>query len=209
MALRETSLDSFGTRSEMTAGDRRFEIRRLGALGDRFDISRLPYSMKVLLENLLRHEDGRNVRAADIEVLAGWADRQGAGIPGAAEIAFTPERVLMQDFTGVPVVVDLAAMRDALLAMVGDPARINPLVPVELVIDHSVIAESSGLPSSFATNVNIEYERNIERYQLLRWAQEAFDQFPRGASGHRDLPPGQPRVPGPGRVRDRRRSSVL
>ncbi len=183
MALRETSLDSFGTRSEMTAGDRRFEIRRLGALGDRFDISRLPYSMKVLLENLLRHEDGRNVRAADIEVLAGWADRQGAGIPGVAEIAFTPERVLMQDFTGIPVVVDLAAMRDALLAMVGDPARINPLVPVELVIDHSVIAESSGLPSSFATNVDIEYERNIERYQLLRWAQEAFDQF-------RVVPPG-------------------
>ena len=183
MALREPSLDSFGTRSEMTVGNRRFEIRRLGALGDRFDISRLPYSMKVLLENVLRHEDGRNVRAADIEALAGWTDQQTAGTSGAAEIAFTPERVLMQDFTGVPVVVDLAAMRDALAAMRGDPARINPLVPVELVIDHSVIAESSGLPSSFATNVDIEYRRNIERYELLRWAQDAFDQF-------RVVPPG-------------------
>jgi aconitate hydratase len=183
MALREPSLDSFGTRSEIKVGERRFEIHRLGALDNQVDISRLPYSMKVLLENLLRHEDGNNVRAADIEALAGWADRQAAGIPSTAEIAFTPERVLMQDFTGVPVVVDLAAMRDALAAMGGDPARINPLVPVELVIDHSVIAESSGLRSSFATNVDIEYQRNIERYQLLRWAQEAFDQF-------RVVPPG-------------------
>jgi aconitate hydratase len=183
MSLREPSLDSFGTRSEMKVGERRFEIHRLGALDCQVDISRLPYSMKVLLENLLRHEDGNNVRATDIEALAGWADRQAAGIPSAAEIAFTPERVLMQDFTGVPVVVDLAAMRDALTAMGGDPARINPLVPVELVIDHSVIAESSGLRSSFATNVDIEYQRNIERYQLLRWAQEAFDQF-------RVVPPG-------------------
>ena len=139
--------------------------------------------MKVLLENLLRHEDGRQVHAADIEAVAGWAGRQQAGVASNTEIAFTPERVLMQDFTGVPAVVDLAAMRDALAEMGGDPAAINPLVPVELVIDHSVIAESSGLASSFATNVDIEYERNIERYQLLRWAQQAFD-------GFRVVPPG-------------------
>jgi len=175
-------LDSFGTRSTLTVGERTLEIHRIGALAGRFDLDRLPYSMKVLLENLLRHEDGRHVHAADVEAVAGFASRAGAGSP-AAEIAFTPERVLMQDFTGVPAVVDLAAMRDALSTMGGDPTRINPLVPVELVIDHSVIAESSGLPSSFATNVDIEYQRNIERYQLLRWAQRAFDRF-------RVVPPG-------------------
>ncbi|HUC38470.1 MAG TPA: aconitate hydratase AcnA [Acidimicrobiales bacterium] len=182
MALREPSLDSFGTRSQLRVGDRSFEIHRLDVL-DRFEVSRLPYSMKVLLENLLRHEDGRHVHAADVEAVAGWASAQAAGTPVAPEIAFTPERVLMQDFTGVPAVVDLAAMRDALEAMGGDPTRINPLVPVELVIDHSVIAESAGSASSFDTNVDIEYQRNIERYQLLRWAQDAFDQF-------RVVPPG-------------------
>jgi len=183
MALREPSVDSFGTRAQMTVGGRDYEIHRLGALAERFEISRLPYSMKVLLENLLRHEDGSNVHASDIEAVAGWASAQAAGTPVAPEIAFTPERVLMQDFTGVPAVVDLAAMRDALATMGGDPTRINPLVPVELVIDHSVIAESSGLTSSFATNVDVEYQRNIERYHLLRWAQDAFDQF-------RVVPPG-------------------
>jgi aconitate hydratase len=177
------SIDSFTTRSTLAVGDRNFGVHLLSALDGRFDISRLPYSMKVLLENLLRHEDGRHVHAADIEAVAGWASRQAAGTTGSTEIAFTPERVLMQDFTGVPAVVDLAAMRDALAAMGGDASRINPLVPVELVIDHSVIAESSGRPSSFATNVDIEYQRNIERYELLRWAQQAFD-------GFRVVPPG-------------------
>ena len=177
------SADSFSTRATIAVGDRRFEVHRLDALAARFDIARLPYAMKVLLENLLRHEDGRQVHAADIEAVAGWAARQQAGVASTTEIAFTPERVLMQDFTGVPAVVDLAAMRDALAEIGGDPAVINPLVPVELVIDHSVIAESSGLATSFATNVDVEYGRNIERYQLLRWAQQAFD-------GFRVVPPG-------------------
>ncbi|HLN43753.1 MAG TPA: aconitase family protein, partial [Acidimicrobiales bacterium] len=138
------SADSFSTRATIAVGDRSFEVHRLDALAGRFDIARLPYAMKVLLENLLRHEDGRQVHAADVEAVAGWAGRQRAGVASTTEIAFTPERVLMQDFTGVPGVVDLAAMRDALAEMGGDPAAINPLVPVELVIDHSVIAESSG-----------------------------------------------------------------
>jgi len=177
------SADSFSTRATIAVGDRSFEVHRLDALAGRFDIARLPYAMKVLLENLLRHEDGRQVHGSDIEAVAGWAGRQQAGVASTTEIAFTPERVLMQDFTGVPGVVDLAAMRDALAEMGGDPAAINPLVPVELVIDHSVIAESSGQPTSFATNVDVEYRRNIERYQLLRWAQQAFD-------GFRVVPPG-------------------
>jgi aconitate hydratase len=183
MAAASSSVDSFSTRATIAVGDRTFEVHRLDALSGRFDIARLPYAMKVLLENLLRHEDGRQVHAADIEAVAGWAGSQSAGVASTTEIAFSPERVLMQDFTGVPGVVDLAAMRDALAGMGGDPTAINPLVPVELVIDHSVIAESSGLASSFATNVDIEYERNIERYQLLRWAQQAFD-------GFRVVPPG-------------------
>ena len=183
MAAASHSADSFSTRATIAVGDRSFEVHRLDALAGRFDVARLPYAMKVLLENLLRHEDGRQVHAADIEAVAGWAGRQQAGVPSTTEIAFTPERVLMQDFTGVPGVVDLAAMRDALSELGGDPNVINPLVPVELVIDHSVIAESSGLASSFATNVDVEYGRNIERYQLLRWAQQAFD-------GFRVVPPG-------------------
>jgi len=183
MAAVSTSTDSFSTRATLAVGDRSFEVHRLDALAPRFDIARLPYAMKVLLENLLRHEDGRQVHAADIEAVAGWAGRQTAGVISSTEIAFTPERVLMQDFTGVPGVVDLAAMRDALAEMGRDSTSVNPLVPVELVIDHSVIAESSGLASSFTTNVDIEYERNIERYQLLRWAQQAFD-------GFRVVPPG-------------------
>ena len=156
-------------------------------LADRFDIARLPYSIKVVLENLLRHEDGVAVRprrhrgggrvGRPSRARTGWA----AG--DASEIALTPERVLMQDLTGVPGVVDLAAMRDALSELGGDPARINPLVPVELVVDHSVIAEASGSPGAFDENVDIEYQRNIERYQLLRWAQQAFD-------GFRVVPPG-------------------
>ncbi len=178
--------DSFGARATLAVGPRSYEIFRIMALADRFDVAHLPYSMKVVLENLLRHEDGVAVRPADIEAVAGWADhpgRHGLGHEGTTEIALTPERVLMQDFTGGPGVVDLAAMRDALAALGGDPARINPLVPVELVIDHSVIAEASGWPGAYDENVDIEYQRNIERYQLLRWAQQAFD-------GFRVVPPG-------------------
>jgi aconitate hydratase len=178
--------DSFGARGDLTVGDATYQIYRINALADRFDVARLPYSIKVVLENLLRHEDGLAVRPADIEAVAAWGnhpERHGFGSADAAEIALTPERVLMQDFTGVPGVVDLAAMRDALAELGGDPAKVNPLVPVELVIDHSVIAESSGRPESYDVNVDIEYQRNIERYQLLRWAQQAFD-------GFRVVPPG-------------------
>ncbi|MGA8371730.1 MAG: aconitate hydratase AcnA [Acidimicrobiales bacterium] len=178
--------NSFGARADLIVGDRTYEIYRTNALTDRFAVGRLPYSVKVLLENLLRHEDGLTVHASDVEAVADWGrnpERHGFGGADSAEIAFTPERVLMQDFTGVPGVVDLAAMRDALSVLGGDPARVNPLVPVELVIDHSVIAEVSGTPTAYDQNVDIEYQRNIERYQLLRWAQEAFD-------GFRVVPPG-------------------
>ena len=182
MSTRAAGKDSFDTRATLEVGNRRLQVHRLDALAGRFEVDRLPYAMKVVLENLLRHEDGGHVHASDIEAVASWATRQGSGAP-AAEIAFTPERVLMQDFTGVPAVVDLASMRDALRRGGGDPARINPLVPVELVIDHSVIAEVSGRPDAFSVNVDIEYRRNAERYQLLRWAQQAFD-------GFRVVPPG-------------------
>jgi aconitate hydratase len=179
-------LDSFGARGSLAVGDASYEIHRISALADRYDVARLPYSIKVVLENLLRHEDGVSVQAADVEAVAGWGnhpERHGLGGHDASEIALTPERVLMQDFTGVPGVVDLAAMRDALGALGGDPSKVNPLVPVELVIDHSVVAESSGRPDAYDQNVDIEYQRNIERYQLLRWAQQAFD-------GFRVVPPG-------------------
>jgi aconitate hydratase len=178
--------DTFGARGDLTVGAATYEITRINALADRYDVARLPYSMKVVLENLLRHEDGVAVRPADIEAVAGWGDhpeRHGLGGEDSSEIALTPERVLMQDFTGVPGVVDLAAMRDALAGLGGDPGKVNPLVPVELVIDHSVIAEVSGRPEAYDENVDIEYQRNIERYQLLRWAQQAFD-------GFRVVPPG-------------------
>jgi len=186
MAHSPDSPDSFGARGSLQVGDASYEIFRITALADRFDVARLPYSIKVILENLLRHEDGVAVTADDIEAVAGWGvnpGMHGVGGTDAAEIALTPERVLMQDFTGVPGVVDLAAMRDALSTLGGDPAKVNPLVPVELVVDHSVIAEASGTASAFDENVDIEYQRNIERYQLLRWAQQAFD-------GFRVVPPG-------------------
>jgi len=181
--------DSFGARSVLTVGGREYEIFSLKApaLVTHHEVSRLPYSIKVILENLLRHEDSPHVSPDDIVAVAGWganpeAHGQGAG-DAAHEIALTPERVLMQDFTGVPGVVDLAAMRDALARLGGNASQVNPLVPVELVIDHSVIVERSGDSESYDQNVSIEYERNIERYKLLRWAQGAFD-------GFRAVPPG-------------------
>src|SRR5665213_2048472 len=186
MANSSSSPDSFGARSDLRVGDATYEIFRIGALADRFEVDRLPYSIKVILENLLRHEDGLAVTASDIEAVAGWGvnpERHGVGGSDSAEIALTPERVLMQDLTGVPGVVDLAAMRDALRELGGDPAQINPLVPVEMVVDHSVIAEASGTATAYDENVDIEYHRNIERYQLLRWAQQAF-------AGFRVVPPG-------------------
>jgi aconitate hydratase len=181
--------DSFGARSVLPVDGREYEIFSINAasLTSTYDVQRLPYSIKVILENLLRHEDSPHVAAEDIVAVADWGANpeghgQGAG-DAAHEIALTPERVLMQDFTGVPGVVDLAAMRDALARLGGNAAQVNPLVPVELVIDHSVIAERSGDASSYDQNVSIEYERNIERYKLLRWAQGAFD-------GFRAVPPG-------------------
>ncbi len=167
------SENSFHAKSTLEAGGREYEIFRLDALADRFDVARLPFSLKVLLENLLRTEGNGSVRAADIEALAGWDP---AAEP-SREIAFTPARVLMQDFTGVPAVVDLAAMRDAMAQMGGDPAKINPLVPAELVIDHSVQVDAFGTADSFRVNAEREFERNEERYSFLRWGQEAFEHF--------------------------------
>src|ERR1700748_3253201 len=165
--------NSFGAKSTLDVGERGYEIFRLDALQPRFDVARLPFSLKVLLENLLRSEDGVGVRAKDIEALATWV----ASDEPAREIAFTPARVLMQDFTGVPAVVDLAAMRDAMAQMGGDPARINPLVPAELVIDHSVQVDAYGVRDAFRVNAEREFERNQERYAFLRWGQGAFHDF--------------------------------
>ena len=165
--------DSFNARSTLEVGGVEYEIFRLDRLPNRFDTSRLPFSLKILLENLLRHEDGANVTASDIEALAGWD----AGAVPSTEIAFTPSRVLLQDFTGVPAVVDLAAMRDAMRTLGGDPAKINPLAPVELVIDHSVQVDRFGTHDALARNTEIEFERNRERYAFLRWGQKAFRDF--------------------------------
>ncbi|WNI18477.1 aconitate hydratase AcnA [Actinacidiphila sp. ITFR-21] len=164
------SANSFDARSTLQVGDESYEIFRL----DKVDGSaRLPYSLKVLLENLLRTEDGANITADHIRAIGGW-DSQAQP---SQEIQFTPARVIMQDFTGVPCVVDLATMREAVKELGGDAARINPLAPAELVIDHSVIADRFGTPDSFAQNVELEYGRNKERYQFLRWGQTAFDEF--------------------------------
>ncbi len=167
------STNSFDARSTLTIGERSVDIFALAALRSRFDVARLPYSLKILLENLLRTEGNGSVTAADIEALATWDP---AAEP-SKEIAFTPARVVMQDFTGVPAVVDLAAMRDAMAAMGGDPAKINPLVPAELVIDHSVQVDSFARRESFVVNAEREFQRNEERYQFLRWGQDAFDNF--------------------------------
>ncbi|GAA0595700.1 aconitate hydratase AcnA [Paenochrobactrum glaciei] len=177
-----SQIDSFKCRKTLQAGGKDYvyysltEAEKNGLTG----ISKLPFSMKVLLENLLRFEDGRSVKKTDIENVAKWlTDRGTAG----AEIAYRPARVLMQDFTGVPAVVDLAAMRDAMVSLGGDPEKINPLVPVDLVIDHSVIVDEFGNPNAFKRNVDLEYERNGERYRFLKWGQQAFQNF-------RVVPPG-------------------
>ncbi|WP_421927605.1 aconitate hydratase AcnA [Neoaquamicrobium sediminum] len=176
------SLDSFNCRRTLKAGGAEYtyfnlvEAEKNGLTG----ISKLPFSMKVLLENLLRNEDGRSVTKESISAVAAWlTDKGTAGV----EIAYRPARVLMQDFTGVPAVVDLAAMRDAMASLGGDPQKINPLVPVDLVIDHSVIVDEFGTPLAFARNVELEYQRNEERYKFLKWGQQAFRNF-------RVVPPG-------------------
>ena len=167
------SSDSFGARSTLEVGGRAYEVFRLDALQERFDVARLPYSIKVLLENVLRLEDGVSVGAADVEAIAGWD----AAAEPSVEIPFQPARVLMQDFTGVPAVVDLAAMRDAMEEIGGDPAAINPLVDVDLVIDHSVQVDAFGNARAFAVNAEHDFERNRERYSFLKWGQHSFDNF--------------------------------
>ncbi|MBV9607560.1 MAG: aconitate hydratase [Solirubrobacterales bacterium] len=165
--------NSYNARSTLSVGGRDYEIFRLDALQASYDIARLPFSLKILLENLLRGEDGESIRAQDIEALAKWD----AKAEPDTEISFTPARVIMQDFTGVPAVVDLAAMRDAMGEMGGDPSKINPLAPAELVIDHSVQVDVFGSQLAFARNAELEFERNRERYAFLRWGQGAFDNF--------------------------------
>ena len=167
------SENSFGARADLEVGGRSYEIYRLDALQEKFDVARLPFSLKILLENLLRNEDGVAVRKQDIEALASWDHNA----EPSKEIAFTPARVVMQDFTGVPAIVDLAAMRDAMADLGGDPNKINPLVPAELVIDHSVQVDSFGTRDSLRINTEREYERNQERYEFLRWGQTAFEGF--------------------------------
>src|ERR1700723_2605662 len=170
--------NSFATKSTLKSGADSFEIYRLAELekAGGGNVTRLPFSLKVLLENLLRHEDGRFVFAEDIRALAGW-DPTGVGGASEKEISFMPARVLLQDFTGVPAVVDLAAMRDAMRALGGDPKKINPLLPAELVIDHSVQVDQFGTANSFSINADLEMQRNIERYGFLRWGQKGFDNF--------------------------------
>jgi len=165
--------NSFDARGTLQAGGQRYEIFRLDALGDQYDVHRLPFCHKILLENLLRHEDGENVTADDIRALAEWDPKAEPD----TEIAFTPARVVMQDFTGVPAVVDLAAMRDAMQDLGGDPGRINPQVPAELVIDHSVQVDEFGKPGALDVNTAMEYQRNKERYKFLRWGQQSFSNF--------------------------------
>ncbi len=167
-----SSVDSFGAKGTLEVGDTDYEVHRLSAVSDG-DVGSLPFSLKVLLENLLRTEDGENITADHIRALAQWD----ADADPSQEIQFTPARVIMQDFTGVPCIVDLATMREAMADLGGDPSRINPLAPAELVIDHSVVADVFGREDAFARNVEIEYQRNRERYQFLRWGQGAFDDF--------------------------------
>jgi aconitate hydratase A / 2-methylisocitrate dehydratase len=165
--------DSFGARATLDVSGRTYEIFRLDSLQSKFDVARLPFSLKVLLENLLRTEGNGSVDASHVEALASWD----AAAEPSKEIAFTPARVLMQDFTGVPAVVDLAAMRDAMADLGGDAEKINPLVPAELVIDHSVQVDVFGTRDAFARNAEREFERNQERYAFLRWGQQAFANF--------------------------------
>jgi aconitate hydratase len=165
--------DSFGARATLDVSGREYEIHRLDVLQEKFDVARLPYSLKVLLENALRLEDGESVSAGDVEAIASWD----ANATPSEEIPFQPARVLMQDFTGVPAIVDLAAMRDAIDELGSDPAKINPLVPVDLVIDHSVQVDAFGNSGAFNINADRDYERNHERYGFLRWGQQAFDNF--------------------------------
>ncbi|MCB1720150.1 MAG: aconitate hydratase AcnA, partial [Alphaproteobacteria bacterium] len=178
--MTRTGHDSLQTRKTLEVDGKSYDYFSLKAAADKIgDISRLPYTLKVLLENLLRFEDGRTVTTEDVQALADWLKAK----KSSHEIAYRPARVLMQDFTGVPAVVDLAAMREAMKSLGGDPQKINPLVPVDLVIDHSVMVDEFGTPAAFQHNVEYEFERNGERYEFLKWGQGAFKNF-------RVVPPG-------------------
>ncbi len=181
-----SAVNTFGAKSTLTVGSKDYTIFKIDTV-DGF--RKLPFSLKVLLENLLRTEDGANITADHIRALGGWDPQAEPD----TEIQFTPARVIMQDFTGVPCIVDLATMREAVSSLGGDPNKINPLAPAEMVIDHSVIADLFGQPDALERNTDIEYERNGERYQFLRWGQTAFDDFKVVPPG----PPGQHRVPRP------------
>ena len=176
-----TGNDSLGVRRTLSVNGKNFDYFSLKAAEEKGvgSITRLPYSMKVLLENLLRYEDGRSVTTDDIKAAASWDGKPNAD----DEIAFRPARVLLQDLTGVPAVVDLAAMREAMVKIGGDVQKINPLCPVDLVIDHSVMIDNFGTPDAFKQNVDLEFSRNQERYEFLRWGQGAFSNF-------RVVPPG-------------------
>ena len=170
-----TGKDTLGTRRSLEVAGKSYDYFSLEAaqaagIGE---ISKLPYSLKVVLENLIRRENGRTVTVDDIKAMGKWLETR----TSEQEIAYLPARVLMQDFTGVPAVVDLAAMRDAMKELGGDPQKINQLSPVDLVIDHSVMVDSAGGPGSFKKNVDLEFERNAERYEFLKWGQTAFDNF--------------------------------
>ena len=165
--------DSFQARTQLQAGGKSYDYYRLAAVASEEQLARLPYSLKILLENLVRHEDGANITKSDIEAIVNWD----AKAEPSQEIAFTPARVILQDFTGVPCVVDLAAMRDAINKLGGDATKINPQVPVELVIDHSVQVDKYGTPDALDLNTKIEFDRNKERYAFMRWGQTAFDNF--------------------------------
>ena len=183
-----SAANSFGTRDKLNVGAQVFEIQRLENLAKQglTSVEKLPFSLRILLENLLRFEDGRSVRAEDIRALANWTPN---GVQ--REIAFMPARVLLQDFTGVPAIVDLATMREAVQRMGGNPKRINPLFQAELVIDHSVQVDNFGGPNSFGLNAELEFQRNAERYAFLRWGQTAFRNFKVVPPRHRYLSSGQ------------------
>ncbi|MGC2727237.1 MAG: aconitase family protein, partial [Candidatus Acidiferrales bacterium] len=172
------SKNTFGTRTKLHVGGGAFEIYHFAALerAGIGNVTRLPFSLKVLLENLLRHEDGRFVFDEDVRALAAWDPTSAQGA-SEKEISFMPARVLLQDFTGVPAVVDLAAMREAMRQLGGQPKKINPLLPAELVIDHSVQVDKFGVAGAFAFNADLEMQRNIERYAFLRWGQKGFQNF--------------------------------
>ncbi len=179
--------DLFGVRQKLTVGGKDYVYYSLKSLDTKGvgEISRLPFSIKVLLEAAVRQYDGHSVTKEHIEQLANWTSQK-----NKTEVAFKPARIVLQDFTGVPAVVDLAALRSAMDRVGGDPKRINPLIPVDLVIDHSVMVDEFGTEDALTYNMDREFERNEERYRLLRWATDSLRQFPGRPSGHRDCPPG-------------------